>query len=34
MNNPCIIILAYPNTDEKLNILIKSLNGIKNYNLT
>ena len=31
MNNPCIIILAYPNTDEKLNILIKSLNSVKNY---
>ena len=32
-NNPCIIILAYPNTDEKLNILMKSLNGVKNYNV-
>ena len=32
-NNPCIIILAYTNTDEKLNILMKSLNGVKNYNV-
>jgi hypothetical protein len=32
-NNPCIIILAYPNTDEKLNILMRSLNGVKNYNV-
>jgi hypothetical protein len=32
-NNPCIIILSYPNTDEKLNILMKSLNGVKTYNV-
>lgn len=32
-NNPCIIILSYPNTDEKLNILMRSLNGVKNYNV-
>jgi len=31
--NPCIIILAYPNTDNKIQILLKCLKSVKNLNI-
>ncbi len=31
--NPCIIILTYPNTENKINILLKSLQSVKKMNL-
>jgi hypothetical protein len=30
---PCIIILAYPNTDNKIQILLKCLSSVKNLNI-
>jgi hypothetical protein len=31
--NPCIVILAYPNTDKKLSIMMDSIRNVKDLNL-
>jgi hypothetical protein len=33
VQNPCIIILSYPNTDNKIQILLNCLKSVKKLNI-